>query len=118
MALDVVRAAHRDARCVDAIGEELALARGGNATLDAFAGATLDALRASTDDAAARRLAQRVALSIQAALLVRFAPAFVADAFCATRLAGDAFAGGAFGVATIDEAGRIVDRAWPADTAP
>ncbi len=43
---------------------------------------------------------------------MRFAPAVVADAFCATRLA--AFGGGVIGLApaTLD-AGPILDRAWP-----
>jgi putative acyl-CoA dehydrogenase len=118
MGLDVMRAAHRDARCVDVIGDELALARGGSAALDAFAAATLDALRTGGDEAAARRLAQQLALAVQGALLVRFAPPFVADAFCATRLAGDAFAGGAFGVAAIADARKIVDRAWPPGATP
>jgi putative acyl-CoA dehydrogenase len=118
MGLDVMRAAHRDARCIDAIAEELAPARGGNAALDAFGAATIGALRTSDDEASARRLAQRVSLALQAALLVRFAPAFVADAFCATRLGADAFAGGAFGAAAIADARRIVDRAWPEGATP
>ncbi len=37
----------------------------------------------------ARRLVERMALTLQASLLVRHAPAAVADAFCATRLGGD-----------------------------
>jgi putative acyl-CoA dehydrogenase len=32
---------------------------------------------------------ERLALVLQGALLVRFAPSAVADAFCASRLAGD-----------------------------
>jgi putative acyl-CoA dehydrogenase len=32
---------------------------------------------------------ERMALLLQGSLLVRYAPAPVADAFCATRLAGD-----------------------------
>ena len=43
----------------------------------------------------ARRLVERLALVFQASLLVRHAPPAVADAFCASRLAGDA--GRAFG---------------------
>jgi putative acyl-CoA dehydrogenase len=118
MCLDVLRAVHRDARCIDVIAEELAPAKGGNATLDGFAQATLDALRTTTDESAARELTQRLALTIQASLLVRFAPAFVADAFCATRLAEGAFAGGAFGAIPIAQADRIVERAWPTEPAP
>jgi putative acyl-CoA dehydrogenase len=37
----------------------------------------------------ARRLVEQMALLLQGALLVRHAPAAVADAFCASRLAGD-----------------------------
>ena len=113
MCLDVLRAVHRDTRCIDAIADELALGKGGNATLDSFAQATLHALRTTDDDSQARSLTQRLALAIQASLLVRFAPAFVADAFCASRLAADAFAGGAFGIAAIAHADKIVQRAWP-----
>ena len=55
-------------------------------------------LEAEADDpAAGRALTQAVALALSAAVLVRHAPAFVADAFCATRLAPSAFAGAAFG---------------------
>ena len=38
----------------------------------------------------ARRVVERMALCLQASLLVRHAPPAVADAFCAARLAGDA----------------------------
>jgi putative acyl-CoA dehydrogenase len=37
----------------------------------------------------ARRLTSLLALCLQGSLLVRYAPATVADAFCATRLDGD-----------------------------
>ena len=40
-------------------------------------------------EAGARWIAERLALTLQAALLVRHAPAAIADAFCETRLAGD-----------------------------
>jgi len=115
MCLDVLRAVHRDARCVDAIADELALAKGGNATLDSFAQATLHALRTTPDEDAARALTQGLALAIQASLLVRFAPAFVGDAFCASRLAAASFTGGAFGATAFAHADKIVARAWPTD---
>jgi putative acyl-CoA dehydrogenase len=113
MCLDVMRAVHRDATCIDAVASELAAASGGNATLDRFAQATLDALRMTDDEAAARVVTQRLALAVQASLLVRFTPAFVADAFCATRLGAETFAGAAFGTTRIAQADRIVERAWP-----
>ena len=43
----------------------------------------------------ARRITEGIAVALQASLLVRHAPPAVADAFCATRLAGEG--GRAFG---------------------
>jgi len=69
--------------------DEIALARDGR--LDAY---TAD-LREDLSESRARRFVERLALALQASLLVRHAPAAVADAFCATRLAGEG--GRAFG---------------------
>jgi putative acyl-CoA dehydrogenase len=57
----------------------------------------------------ARRIVETMALVLQGALLVRYAPAVVADAFCASRLGGDW--GVAFGTLPpgIDTA-AIIDR--------
>jgi putative acyl-CoA dehydrogenase len=119
MCLDVLRAIHRDARCLDTLRGELDLARGGNAILDAFAGATLDRLRDGATEGEARTLTARVALAVQAALLVRFAPPFVADAFCASRLGASPSPGGVFGMLPSTPLSReIVERAWPADIVP
>jgi len=48
--------------------------------------AHLDALPSRIDPWGARRAVEDLALALQASLLVRFAPPFVADAFCASRL--------------------------------
>jgi len=113
MCLDVLRAAAREAEAVPAALAEIGLAKGGDRRLDRAAAA----LAAEIADPAglesrARRLAERLVLAVQAALLVRFAPAAVADAFCASRLDGDR--GGAFGTvpAGCDHA-AIVARALP-----
>ncbi len=87
--LDVLRAMQKTPDTVDAYFAELARARGANAMLDGF----VAALRADFGDLAdleyrARDVVDRMALAIQAALLVRHAPPAVADAFCASRLAG------------------------------
>ncbi len=67
------------------------------------------------EEAHARVLTQRIALAMQGALLVRFAPPAVADAFCASRLAPQAFAGGAFGLLPPQaDVAAILARAWPA----
>jgi len=112
--LDVLRALKQPG-CADALCGELALARGGNASLDRFVDALHDDIvPMALDEAQARAIAQRVALAVQGALLVRFAPAFVADAFCASRLASDKFAGGVFGALPTGVAvTEIVARAWP-----
>jgi putative acyl-CoA dehydrogenase len=91
MALDVLRALGREPGALDAFSAEIGEAAGGDARLDAF----VVALRSELADAEgletrARRVVERMALALQGSLLVRFAPAEVADAFCASRLAGDA----------------------------
>jgi putative acyl-CoA dehydrogenase len=111
--LDVLRALEREPESLHAFRAELALAGGGNASFD-LALNRLDAELADGSDREprARRLVERLALCLQASLLVRDAPAEVADAFCATRLGG---AGGrAYGTlpAGIDTA-SIVERHRP-----
>jgi putative acyl-CoA dehydrogenase len=87
--LDVLRALDREPESLEALRAELRLALGGNRRLD-VALADLEAELADRDDPElrARRLVEQLALCLQASLLVRAAPAGVADAFCATRLGG------------------------------
>ena len=98
MALDLLRALRKRAGqgaassdAVQALEAELAPARGSDAGFDRFADALLarlaDASDAS-DEAGARRLAQDVALAVQASLLQRHSPDFMFDAFCRSRLDG------------------------------
>ncbi|HXZ00955.1 MAG TPA: isovaleryl-CoA dehydrogenase [Stellaceae bacterium] len=113
MCLDVLRALTRTPEARDALQAELAPARGGDARLDRFLATLEAALAARPDEGAARRLSERLVLALQGALLVRFAPPPVADAFCASRLESER--GGIFGTlpASIDCRG-IVERAAPA----
>ena len=113
MCLDVLRALTRTPEAGEALRGELAAARGGDARLDRFIAALEAALAGRPDEAQARRLAEMLVLALQGALLVRFAPAAIADGFCASRLAGER--GGAFGTlpAGIDTH-AIVERAAPA----
>ncbi len=87
--LDVLRAMRKTPAVVSAFFAELAKARGGNAALDGWV-RTLETEFADDSDLEfrARHVVDRMALAIQAALLVQHAPAQVADAFCASRLAG------------------------------
>ena len=56
----------------------------GDRRLDSF----MQDLRRDIDQSGARRLPERLALGLQASLLIRFRPPAVADAFCASRLVG------------------------------
>jgi putative acyl-CoA dehydrogenase len=112
MCLDVVRALTRSPEAAAALRDELAPARGADPRLDA-AFARLDAaLAARPDESQARRLTQMLVTAVQGALLTRFAPPAVADAFCASRLGGEPMA--AFGAqpAGLDLA-AVVARASP-----
>jgi len=111
--LDVLRALARAPETLDAYWNEVALASGADRRLDDAA----TALRAELGDphnleARARRLVERMAVVFQGSLLVRRAPAAVADAFCASRLGLDR--GLAFGTLPADaDVGAIIERARP-----
>ncbi|MFK4102038.1 acyl-CoA dehydrogenase family protein [Streptomyces sp. NPDC019531] len=95
-ALDVVRALQREPQSLNAYLLEIGESRGADHRLDAATKSLFTEL-ADLDgiEGRARRLTERLALVLQGSLLVRYAPAEVADAFCASRLGGDA--GTAFG---------------------
>ena len=87
--LDVLRALAREPAALPALRREIALAKGADRRLDQFVEA-LDAelTGAIPEEASARSVAERLVLALQGSLLLRHAPAAVADAFCASRLAG------------------------------
>jgi putative acyl-CoA dehydrogenase len=93
MCLDVLRAIERTPKATDVLHDEL----GGDTRLKTFAGRLQKRLSAAdrNDESQARVLVRDLVLALQAALLIKHAPAAVADAFCASRLEGDG--GGAFG---------------------
>ncbi|MFD7934249.1 acyl-CoA dehydrogenase family protein [Streptomyces sp. NPDC059755] len=112
-ALDVLRALQREPQALNAYLQEVGQARGADHRLDkAIKGLLTELADLDGVEGRARRLAERFALVLQGALLVRFAPPEVADAFCASRLGGDG--GAAFGTLphTLDLA-SIVERAEP-----
>jgi putative acyl-CoA dehydrogenase len=111
MALDLLRAT-RKGDAVAALAGELAPARGSHAALDRLADALPARIEAMATEVEARRLAQDLALAVQAALLVQTAPAAVSDAFCASRLGGDwGHAFGTLGAGT--DFDSIITRARP-----
>jgi putative acyl-CoA dehydrogenase len=85
-ALDLMRALAKDSEAAEAYFYEVALA-GDRRVADAAE--RVRKTLAAAGEADARRLAEEMAVTLQASLLVRHAPAAVADAFCASRLAGD-----------------------------
>ncbi|MEK9524389.1 acyl-CoA dehydrogenase family protein [Streptomyces venezuelae] len=110
-ALDVVRALRTEPAALDALLREVGAARGADHRLDrAIRGLLVELADLDGIEARARRLTERLALVLQGALLVRWAPPEVADAFCAARLGGDG--GAAFGTLphTLDLR-ALVDRA-------
>lgn len=92
MALDLMRACAKrggpSGDTVQALEAELATTRGAHDLLDQFTDALLARLAdGAGEETDARRLAQDVALAVQASLLRRHAPDFSFDAFCRSRLA-------------------------------
>jgi putative acyl-CoA dehydrogenase len=112
-ALDLWRAAVREPESVDALLVEIDLGAGTNEHLAAAAARLRDELGDGGEtEQRARSVAELAALCLQGSLLVRHAPAEVADAFCATRLGG---AGGrAYGTLPRGtDCAAIVDRHRP-----
>ncbi|WGG52829.1 isovaleryl-CoA dehydrogenase [Rugamonas sp. DEMB1] len=96
MCLDLLRAFGKTPAAREALGAELALAGEGNVPYTGYTATLLaDLALPQSDEYGARRLAERIVLAVQAGLLLRHAPAFVADAFVNSRLG--AGVGGAFG---------------------
>jgi putative acyl-CoA dehydrogenase len=114
IALDVLRALTREPAAAEAVLAEVDSAAGADARLDAAAKrlrADLLDLSVSGDEARGRQVAGALALALQGSLLVRHAPAGVADLFCATRLEGPAAVFGSLPPGTPTAA--VVDRAAP-----
>jgi putative acyl-CoA dehydrogenase len=115
-ALDVLRALVKEPDGLPAFMAECELAAGADARLDAHLDRVWENSKAvfSREDPQfeARRIVEDLALSLQASLLVRHAPAEVADAFCASRLERES--GRVYGTLppTVD-AKAIIDRALP-----
>lgn len=89
IALDILRTLAREPAARDAFAAEALAARGANVLLAAAAEDVAARLKNVPAEADARRLAERMALVLQASLLVRHSPHAVADAFVATRLGGE-----------------------------
>jgi putative acyl-CoA dehydrogenase len=111
--LDVLRAMAREPQALDAFLGELATTAGADPRLDA----AVERVRTELGDvvgieARARRVVETMALALQGSLLVRHGHPAVAEAFLASRLAGDE--GLALGTLPPGiDLGTIVERALP-----
>jgi putative acyl-CoA dehydrogenase len=109
--LDVLRAMARNPQAVEAFANEIGEGSVADPRLDEFGRRLREDLASDpkTLESRARGLVERMALALQASLLVRFGDPAVADAFCASRLDGGG--GRAFGTlpAGVDFA-RIIER--------
>jgi putative acyl-CoA dehydrogenase len=118
-ALDVLRAIGREPEGTAAFLAECGRAQGADPRLDAHLAALREQLGALPSVAeadaqfAVRSLVENLALALQGSLLVRHAPAAVADGFCAGRLRDGA--GRVYGTLPSGvDAAAIVARAYPA----
>jgi putative acyl-CoA dehydrogenase len=115
-ALDVLRALVKEPEGLPAFVDECELASGADARLDAHLERARERAAAAFADPEpqfhARRVVEDLALALQGSLVVRHAPPAVADAFCATRLAGEG--GHVYGTLPGHvDAGAIIERAYP-----
>lgn len=90
ISLDVLRALKNEPEAIDAFIDEIETGTGYDAGLDRMIEQVGRKLRQrDVTESSARRLVEHMALAFQGVLIVKHAPGAVADAFCATRLAGD-----------------------------
>ena len=108
IALDVLRAIAKEPESLERVLAEIRL------TKDPRIGKFAAEIVSDIPEQDARRLAERLAIGLQASLLVRFSPPAIADAFCASRLDGDW--GRSFGTlprAYVDAVMAILDSTGP-----
>jgi putative acyl-CoA dehydrogenase len=115
-ALDVLRAMVKEPEGLPAFLAECELAAGAEPRLDAHLKHVREQASAVFADGdpqfLARRVVEDLAVALQGSLLVRHAPSAVADAFCASRLAGEG--GRVYGTLPPGvDADTIIERALP-----
>src|SRR5262249_19243638 len=114
MCLDVLRALERTPRAHEVLIAELGQAAGADKDFDRFVAGLQQrfATRGRIEETQARSFARDLVLALQGALLLRHSPRPVADAFCASRLAGEPI--GTFGALPSGlDMRAIVERAAP-----
>lgn len=111
--LDVLRAAVKEPASLQAVFAEVKAAEGQNKHLDAeMSKLAAEFTDMSTVEVRARGLVERLALCMQASLLIRAGNSVVSDSFCESRLGGQH--GAAFGTLSAKtNFDAIIERAFP-----
>jgi putative acyl-CoA dehydrogenase len=112
--LDVLRAMVKNPSSLEAFFSETLEAAGAEPRLDPYVAKLRDEIPGDVEtiQLRARRVVEKMALALQASLLVRYGDPAVADAFCASRLDDDW--GNAFGtLPAASDFGRIIERHSP-----
>jgi len=112
--LDVLRAMVKNPASVDAFFAEVLEAAGAEPKLDTYVSSLRKEIPGDieTIQHRARRIVEKMAIALQASLLVRYGDPAVSDAFCASRLSGDW--GNAFGTLPAGTGfGSIIERHRP-----
>ena len=112
IALDVLRAMHKNPRAAEVFIAEARRAHGRDSRLDQALDNLTTMLQSPPSESQARRLVESMALALQASLLIEHAPTLVAEAFIGSRLGGDR--SGLYGdLPTASDHRSIAERALP-----
>jgi putative acyl-CoA dehydrogenase len=114
MCLDVLRALHKSPDALSVLMNEIGLARAASPRLAQFVDSMKQTPIDHLGEASARRMVERLAVALQASLLIRFAPSAASDLFLATRF-GDTWTGTFGALAGEHDVGAIIARASPID---
>jgi putative acyl-CoA dehydrogenase len=110
--LDVLRAMQKEPQSVEALLDEIKSANGVNKNFDEFVlKVEKELLDVNNLEFRARRVVEKSALALQASVLLRNAPNFVADAFCNSRLLESNLSFGTLPIGV--DAGKIIERSAP-----
>jgi putative acyl-CoA dehydrogenase len=110
--LDVLRSMQKEKESVGVLLDEIKSASGANSNFDFFVrNIEKDLLDADNLEFRARRVIEKLALALQASILIRNAPDFIGEAFCNSRLLESNLSFGTLPIGVDVE--RIINRAMP-----
>jgi putative acyl-CoA dehydrogenase len=111
--LDVLRSIGKEPQSVEALLNEIKSASGANRNFDKFVRAVeMELFNVNDLEFRARRVVEKLALALQASVLIKNAPNFISDAFCNSRLSeGNHLSFGTLPVGTKFE--KMINRSMP-----